>query len=207
MKKIGKLDKPDNHGTAEIFKQPILEKITKTHAIIPISLFLLLSAFFLYQAYCHSKISIGIRIANFLGGYVLFTLMEYLMHRYFYHMNPNNTWKGRIQYSVHGIHHDYPKDKKRLAMPPILSAGYAILLYYLFYFLIADYVYYFLPGFLLGYAAYLSIHYIIHAFQPPKGPMKVLWINHAIHHYKDPDVAFGVSTPFWDYVFGTSPKK
>lgn len=65
---------------------------------------------------------------------------------------------------------------------------------------------YFLPGFLVGYASYLGVHYIVHAFQPPKNFLKVLWVNHAIHHYKDPDVAFGVSTPIWDYVFGTAPK-
>lgn len=207
MKKIGKLDKPDNHGTAEIFKHPILEKLTKTHVGIPILLFLLLAGFLLYRAWFYSHLPVGLGILYFLAGYLAFTLTEYLMHRYFYHMNPIQKWKKNIQYSVHGIHHDYPKDKKRLAMPPMLSVGYAVALYYLFSFLIAEQVNYFLPGFLSGYASYLGIHYIIHAFPPPKGLFKVLWVNHAIHHYKDPDVAFGVSTPLWDHVFGTSPKK
>ena len=33
--------------------------------------------------------------------------------------------------------------------------------------------------------------------------MKQLWINHAVHHYKDGNAVFGVSSPLWDYIFGT----
>jgi sterol desaturase/sphingolipid hydroxylase (fatty acid hydroxylase superfamily) len=64
-----------------------------------------------------------------------------------------------------------------------------------------------IPVFIMGYASYLVIHYIIHAYAPPKrGPFKILWINHAFHHYKDESVAFGVSSSLWDFVFGTLPK-
>jgi hypothetical protein len=34
-----------------------------------------------------------------------------------------------------------------------------------------------------------------------------LWINHSIHHYKDGEIVFGVSTPLWDYIYGTMYKK
>jgi sterol desaturase/sphingolipid hydroxylase (fatty acid hydroxylase superfamily) len=122
-------------------------------------------------------------------------------------MEPDSDVKDKLQYSMHGVHHDYPKDKDRLAMPPFISGIYALVAYFAFNFLMGDYSFYFLPGFLFGYAAYLGVHYIVHAYQPPKNFLKILWVNHAIHHYKDPDVAFGVSTPIWDYVFGTMPKK
>jgi len=130
-----------------------------------------------------------------------------MMHKYFFHMEPNTPIKNKIQYSVHGVHHDYPKDKDRLAMPPFVSAAYAVILYLIFTLILGDMGYYFLPGFLIGYASYLGVHFIVHAFPPPKNFLKTLWVNHAIHHYKDPDSAFGVSSPLWDIILGTMPKK
>ncbi|MDE0470592.1 MAG: sterol desaturase family protein, partial [Ekhidna sp.] len=65
----------------------------------------------------------------------------------------------------------------------------------------------FLPGFLIGYASYLWVHYMVHAFQPPKNFWRTLWVHHGIHHYKQPHRAFGVSSPLWDLIFRTMPKK
>jgi sterol desaturase/sphingolipid hydroxylase (fatty acid hydroxylase superfamily) len=70
-----------------------------------------------------------------------------------------------------------------------------------------DFVFAFLPGFLVGYASYLGVHYMVHAYQPPKNFLKTLWINHSIHHYKDGEIVFGVSSPLWDYIYGTMKEK
>ncbi|MFK7926087.1 MAG: sterol desaturase family protein, partial [Bacteroidia bacterium] len=110
------------------------------------------------------------------------------------------------QYKVHGVHHDYPKDKQRLAMPPIGSLTLTSLILLGFYFLVNDAAFSILAGFNLGYALYLLVHYSVHAFHKPKNFLSVLWKHHAIHHYKDDTVAFGVSSPLWDYVFRTMPK-
>lgn len=207
MKKIGRLDKPDNHGSAHMFKNPVLERLSRTHILIPITLFLGVGAYSLYYGIANTSITAWVGVLVLLAGFISFTFVEYMMHRYLYHMLPTNKVKDKVQYTIHGVHHDYPKDKDRLAMPPFVSGLYAVILYYLFTFLMGEYAFYFLPGFLIGYALYLGVHYIVHAYQPPKNFLKVLWVNHAIHHYKDPDVAFGVSVPIWDYVFGTAPKK
>jgi len=207
MKKIGRLERPDNNGSARMFANPVLEKISRTHISVPIAMFLGLGTYSLYWGIATTTISFLGAIALLVGGFLTFTFVEYIMHRYLYHMEPDSKFKDKVQYSMHGVHHDYPKDKDRLAMPPFISAMYAVILYFAFDFIMGEYAFYFLPGFLVGYAGYLGVHYIVHAFQPPKNFLKVLWVNHAIHHYKDPDVAFGVSTPIWDYVFGTMPKK
>ena len=68
------------------------------------------------------------------------------------------------------------------------------------------YTFMFFPGFMIGYLAYVSMHYAIHAFAPPKY-MKALWRNHHLHHYKYPEKGFGVSSTFWDMIFGTVPEK
>ncbi len=207
MKKIGRLERPDNFGSAKMFENPILERISRTHISIPITMFVGISVVLEYYAVTTTEITWYVGLALFPIGFLAFTLVEYLMHKYFFHMEPNTPIKDKLQYNVHGVHHDYPKDKDRLAMPPFVSAAYAAIIYLVFNLILGDYALYFVPGFLFGYAAYLGVHYIVHAYQPPKNFFKVLWVNHAIHHYKDPDVAFGVSTPIWDYVFGTMPKK
>ncbi|MCL6261634.1 sterol desaturase family protein [Aquiflexum sp. TKW24L] len=207
MKKIGRLDRPDNTGSAHMFENPLLEKLSRTHILVPITMFFLVSAICLYSAVTITNIKFGIGILVLLSGIFAFTFVEYMMHKHFFHMEPDTPVKDKLQYSVHGVHHDYPKDKDRLAMPPLISLAYVLIFYAVFHLIMGDYTLYFLPGFLFGYSAYLGVHYTVHAFQPPKNFLKILWVNHAVHHYKDPDVAFGVSSPLWDYILGTMPKK
>jgi sterol desaturase/sphingolipid hydroxylase (fatty acid hydroxylase superfamily) len=207
LKKIGRLDRPDNSGSAHMFENPLLEKLSRTHILVPITLFFLVSSVCLYYAVTTTNINLWSGTLVLLLGIFAFTFVEYMMHKHFFHMEPDTPIKDKLQYSVHGVHHDYPKDKDRLAMPPFVSAAYVLIFYAVFNLIMGDLTLYFLPGFLFGYSAYLGVHYVVHAFQPPKNFLKVLWVNHAVHHYKDPDVAFGVSSPLWDYILGTMPKK
>ena len=207
MKKIGRLDRPDNYGSATLFSNPVLERISRTHISIPITLFLAISTVSMYYGLVSTSIPLGLGLAFFGLGLLTFSFVEYMMHKHFFHMEPDTPLKDKLQYNVHGVHHDYPKDKDRLAMPPFVSAAYAAILYLLFTLLMGDFALYFLPGFLLGYAGYLGVHYVVHVYTPPKNFFKILWVNHAIHHYKNPDSAFGVSSPLWDYLLGTLPKK
>ena len=92
-------------------------------------------------------------------------------------------------------------------MPPLASITIATILLFILQWVLGDFVFAFLPGFLVGYATYLFVHYIVHAYQPPKNVFRTLWIHHGIHHYKDHERAFGVSSPLWDYVFRTLPEK
>jgi sterol desaturase/sphingolipid hydroxylase (fatty acid hydroxylase superfamily) len=207
MKKIGRLDRPDNFGSAQIFSNPFLERISRTHISIPITLFLAISSVSLFYGVTATSIPFGFGLAVAVLGIVAFTFVEYMMHKHFFHMEPDTPIKDKLQYGIHGVHHDYPRDKDRLAMPPFVSAAYAAILYLVFTLLMGDFALYFLPGFLLGYSGYLGVHYVVHVYNPPKNFLKVLWVNHAIHHYKNPDSAFGVSSPLWDYLLGTLPKK
>ncbi|MFT6867081.1 MAG: sterol desaturase/sphingolipid hydroxylase (fatty acid hydroxylase superfamily) [Cyclobacteriaceae bacterium] len=200
-------NKPRNTGTKALFENPILEKLTRTHIALPLLIFSFISGSLIIYGVKESFISAFNTPLLFMAGYLVFTLIEYLIHRFIFHLEPHTPKQVKFAYTIHGIHHDYPKDKDRLAMPPPLSLFLSFLFYLLFKFLMGDLVYAFLPGFLMGYAAYLGIHYMVHAYQPPKNFLKVLWIHHGMHHYKDQHNAFGLSSPFWDYLFGTMPKK
>lgn len=91
-------------------------------------------------------------------------------------------------------------------MPPVLSLILATVFFVIYRAVLGDYTFGFLSGFLMGYTAYLGVHYSIHAFKVPNNFLKILWEHHLIHHYREPNRAFGVSSPLWDFVFGTMPK-
>lgn len=199
--------KPNHKGSATLFKNPVLEKMTRTHIAIPISIFLLIATGLIYYGITHSFISIFEAVGFFFLGWFIFTLIEYLAHRYVFHMDTDTPLKARLQYLFHGNHHEYPKDKKRLAMPPVVSILYASAFFFIFKVIFGTFVFGVVAGILFGYAMYLLVHYVVHAYPPPKNFLKELWINHSIHHYKDHDKAFGVSSPLWDYILGTMPKR
>ena len=199
--------KPKNEGTAKLFDNPLLEKLTRTHISVPLTILNGAALFVLYWGLAEKGLLVWQIILLFIGGFLAFTLLEYIIHRHVFHMLPDTKIKADIQYKVHGVHHDFPKDKDRLAMPPLVSAVLSFLFFLFFRFLMGDYAYGFLPGFLFGYTSYLFVHYIVHAWQPPNNIFRELWIHHGIHHYKDHERAYGVSSPLWDFVFRTMPKR
>ena len=197
--------KINNKGSKKLFDNPILERLSRTHISIPIGLFVIYSAGLLYWSLAYTEVGVMLTTSLFLTGLLTFSLVEYLAHRYIFHMDTYTALRRKLQYAFHGVHHDYPKDKDRLAMPPLMSLTIATALLFLFRLALGDYTFGFLPGFLMGYATYLLVHYIVHAYPPPKNIFKTLWVHHGIHHYKNSERAFGVSSPLWDYVFRTMP--
>ena len=88
-------------------------------------------------------------------------------------------------------------------MPAAPSLIISSTIFLLMYLLMSKSAFAFFPGFMLGYLMYGSMHYAIHAWNPPVKWMKGLWRNHHLHHYKQQQRGFGVSTTLWDKVFGT----
>lgn len=200
-------NKPHTKGTKALFQNQIMDRLTRTHIAVPLVLFTLISTALMMYGFNKAYITPISSIILFLSGLLAFTLVEYIMHRFLFHLPPKTEQAKKITYTIHGVHHDYPKDKDRLAMPIPLSLTISTGFFFLFQLIMGNLVFGFLPGFLMGYALYLWVHYMVHAFQPPKNFWRFLWVHHGIHHYKDPENAFGVSSPLWDLIFGTMPKK
>jgi sterol desaturase/sphingolipid hydroxylase (fatty acid hydroxylase superfamily) len=204
---IAQDNKVNDSGTKSLFNNPLLEKLTRSHFSVPLSILSIISIFLAYLSFTKYNIETTTFVILFVIGFFSWTLGEYLIHRYVFHMNDDKRWKRWITYTFHGIHHEYPKDKDRIVMPPAGALLISSIIFGVCWLIIQDYAFAYVPGFLVGYLAYAFIHYAIHALQPPKNFLKWLWIYHSIHHYKHPDQYFGVSTPIWDYVFNTIPKK
>lgn len=137
---------------------------------------------------------------------MFWTFAEYVLHRWVFHFVNDSKIVKKIHYAVHGYHHNVPRDHKRLFMPPIPAILILSTFFGLFYLFMGQAAWFFLPGFEMGYLMYAMVHYSVHTRKPPRR-LKFLWEHHSLHHYRYPDLAFGVSNTFWDKVFGTMPPK
>jgi sterol desaturase/sphingolipid hydroxylase (fatty acid hydroxylase superfamily) len=188
-----------------IFKSDLLESLTKTHTAIPVAMFWITGGLTLWYSIAKAGVPAATAVVFFLAGTFFFTLVEYCMHRFLYHIPASDEGRKRFQYVIHGVHHDHPRDKDRLAMPPVVSVVLAVLFVGLFRLIMGPNGFSFGGGFLFGYSTYLTVHYAVHMYKPPKNFLNILWKHHNLHHYVGDDGAFGVSSPLWDYIFGTMP--
>ena len=142
-----------------------------------------------------------------LGGIGIWTLTEYWLHRLVFHWQPDNAFGRRMHFIIHGIHHDHPNDKLRLVMPPAVSIPLAALFLLAFSALFGDAAFPLFAGFIAGYLTYDYTHYYVHHFVPRSELGKRLREQHMRHHFQDHRFGFGVSSPLWDAVFRTLPRR
>ena len=202
-----KSHKISNKGTEKLFQNTVLERLTRTNFLLPVIMYFVAAILILYFASKHNLHFYWRVLFWFPFGILIFTLTEYLIHRFLFHFEARDESESEFKYKIHGVHHAYPRDKDRLAMPPVISILLAILFYFLFKALLAEEVLLFFPGFLSGYSIYLMIHFAVHRYRPPRNFLKILWTHHALHHYKDENSSYAVSMPIWDYIFRTLPQK
>jgi len=196
-----------------LFKSDFLEFFTHISPIVIIVIWLPIAVYFLATAINNEPYNSFpfYIVASFLIGLFLWTLTEYLLHRFVFHYRPHTPFQERAVFLFHGIHHATPQDKTRLVMPPVVSIPLALLFFGLFNLIlktwlgISMWIYPMFSGFLIGYLVYDLTHYATHHFPMRFGFLKYLKRHHMQHHYKTPNQRFGVSSPLWDMVFRTLP--
>ena len=192
--------------TVRMFKSDFMEFFTRVHPAIPLVLYLPVVGYMLYVSLWQRRLSILAVTALFLLGVLLWTLIEYLIHRYIFHYEPTSRVGKQLHFIVHGVHHDYPNDARRLVMPPSISVPLAFLFYGLFLVIFGGLAPAVFAGLVLGYVCYDMLHYATHHFGMKRGVW--LWLKqyHLRHHFKDDHAGYGISSPLWDYVFRTTRK-
>jgi sterol desaturase/sphingolipid hydroxylase (fatty acid hydroxylase superfamily) len=138
-------------------------------------------------------------------GILQWTFLEYVLHRFVFHYQPQSRWGQRLHFFIHGVHHDYPRDATRLVLPLPASLPLAGFFYGLFQWAYGSYHDMIFSGLVSGYLAYDCLHYAFHHFAMKSPVANYLKAYHLKHHFIDPDTGYGVSTPLWDFVFRTSP--
>jgi sterol desaturase/sphingolipid hydroxylase (fatty acid hydroxylase superfamily) len=189
-----------------IFKDPKLEKLTKSDPIKTATFYGGMIAMFFYFSYSFTDLDLWSTVGTYVAGLFCWTLMEYILHRYVFHIDQYFYKAKRFHYIVHGVHHEQPTDKERLFMPPLPGAIIATVLFTISYILLGEFAFAFMAGIANGYLLYSYVHYTVHT-NPNTKWFRKQWLHHALHHYRYPDKAFGVSSPLWDIVFGTMPPR
>ncbi len=189
-----------------LFENPVLEALTYSSPWIIWGMYAPVIGFSLYYSATTLGLSVAAVLGLFAAGFVIWTLAEYLLHRYVFHWVNENPTVQRFHYLAHGFHHDYPRDTDHLFMPPLPSIILASAFFGLFYLVLGNWAVAFWAGYMLGYLSYASMHYAMHTVNVPPKFLRGLWKNHHLHHHKSPERGFGVSSPMWDHVFGTVPQ-
>lgn len=133
-------------------------------------------------------------------GALTWTLLEYCIHRWLGH---DARFRPNFFAAEHTRHHSEgnyfsPAWKKILAAGGILT-------------LIGLPVYWFfgqgggvyLLGIVLAYLSYEYIHYSFHVTSGRLGYWKRMRRHHFSHHFSNPRLNHGVTSPLWDYLFRT----
>src|SRR5690242_1035124 len=105
--------------------------LTKTHPLAIWLLYVSIILFMLVFASISLEFGLGCMVAIFIAGMFSWTLFEYLMHRFAFHFVADSPRARRIIYVMHSNHHEYPRDKERLFMPPVPSLIIASIVFYL----------------------------------------------------------------------------
>ena len=187
-----------------MFKSGLLDRFTRVHPAVPVLIYLPVIALLFVTGVGRVGVLGAVGLA--LGGYAVWTLTEYWLHRVVFHFEPEDGIGARLHWMIHGVHHDHPNDPLRLVMPPSVSVPLAAAFYGLFVLVIPD-ADVFAAGFLVGYLVYDMTHYHVHHHRPTTRLGKLMRELHMRHHFQDDTRGFGVSAPFWDYVFGTSLRR
>lgn len=195
-----------NSKTERMFERDLFEFFSRTPWWVPALLYV---PAILAAAAESFRLGVGLLATAglFLVGVLVWTLLEYWLHRLVFHFDAQSAFGKKMIWYAHGVHHDWPNDKLRLVFPPAVSIPLALLFFGLFTLMFGEALRWgAFSGLLAGYLAYDMIHYATHFYTFDGAAMKYLRAYHMAHHFKHEPIRYGVSSPIWDFAFGTAPR-
>jgi len=188
-----------------MFDSRLLDAFSRVHPTVPILVFA--PAIVALAAWELSFVDAPSLLGLLALGYLGWTLFEYWLHRLVFHFEPQEGIGARMHWIIHGVHHEHPNDPLRLVMPPAVSIPLGAVVFGLLYLALGKrYAPGVGAGFFAGYLAYDMLHYYVHHFTPRTRIGRMLRERHMRHHFQDDTKGFGISAPYWDEVFRTSPR-
>jgi sterol desaturase/sphingolipid hydroxylase (fatty acid hydroxylase superfamily) len=143
----------------------------------------------------HALLGSGTFAAFALTGLLSWTLAEYVLHRYVYHLWTSFLTEG------HALHHEKPR--ALIGVPWYLTTIALVLLFELVAVPLRSSATGVVMGFAwLGYILYCVAHHGSHHWTFKSGWLKRMKRHHLLHH-GHPDFNWGFTTTLWDHVFGT----
>ncbi|WP_404349803.1 sterol desaturase family protein [Sutcliffiella horikoshii] len=146
-------------------------------------------------------------VAVFAFGMLTFMFSEYLTHRFVFHLKPpKNPFLLKMIKRLHYDHHTDPNDLHLLFLPLWYSLPNLSVLAIIFYLIAGSWglTLAFASGLMMMLFLYEWKHYVAHRPIKPRTRFGK-WVKktHILHHFKNENFWYGVSTPFVDVLFGT----
>lgn len=185
----------------QVFKNTFIENwFAQAHPITPGIWF---GPFVIYGLYAGWMSQGWLALPAFAGGWLITSFIEYALHRFIFHFEPKNQEQRLQAFLLHGYHHDFPNDPMRLVLPPIGIWPFAAIIAGIWWFAFGAWFWPVFAGTAAGYIAYDWIHYYTHHFNPKSGVLRWIKRYHMLHHHDSPNHRYGITSPLWDFVFGT----
>ena len=138
-------------------------------------------------------------------GFFSWSFIEYGLHRFIFHYDAQSAFGRKFLYLVHISHHDNPESRKKTLASLFLTGPISVAYWLLAWFATGSWVsasYLFL-GMATGYFSYDWLHFQCHHGKSRLRVLRYLKKYHLLHHYKTPQLRFGVTSPLVDLIFGT----
>jgi sterol desaturase/sphingolipid hydroxylase (fatty acid hydroxylase superfamily) len=194
--------------SVRLFESEWLERLSRVHPLTPLLIWVPVIAWLLGRSLMVDRLEAGTLALLAAAGLLCWTLTEYLVHRFLFHLRPRSRVAQRLVFIVHGVHHETPDDPTRLLMPPAGAIIGASILYAAFLGMLGRaWGDPFFAFFLIGYLTYDYIHLAVHRGSPRTRVGQFLWRRHMLHHFATPGARWGVSSPVWDHVFRTEARR
>jgi sterol desaturase/sphingolipid hydroxylase (fatty acid hydroxylase superfamily) len=187
-----------------VFENGFLEAIARSPWWLPVVVFVPLSMLALTASFRMVGES---ALGWFFVGVIAWTMIEYALHRFVFHLGPRDDSREEMlrDFLTHGYHHMFPRDPMRLVAPPMLSWPLAAIVFVVYRALLPSGVAFgVFAGTTAGYLAYDLIHFYVHHAHPKTALGKYLRRYHLLHHAAEVPSRFGVTSPLWDVLLGTS---
>ena len=190
-----------------MFESHFLDFFSRVHPAVPAIVFVPVAVAGVWLG-IDRGLGAGTTILLFAVGLGIWTLTEYWLHRLLFHWQPKFRGGDRLHFIIHGVHHDHPNDAMRLVMPPAVSVPLAALFLGLYVLVFGTpHAFPAFAGFIFGYLGYDYTHYHVHHHTPKTNLGRRIREQHMRHHFQDHRYGFGVSSPMWDVVFQTLPRR
>lgn len=187
-----------------IFENPVLEALSKATPWM-------VTAFWIPVAIAAIAASLHLRERSLpevlpfaFGGLLGWTLFEYVMHRFLFHLELPGPLGRRLAFVMHGCHHADPRDPLRNVMPLSASIPFAAAMAVLADLLIDRADWLLVGGFgALGYITYDLSHWAFHQRRSRNRLFRHLQRHHWRHHATGAG-NYAVTAPFWDWFLRTA---
>lgn len=137
------------------------------------------------------------------AGWATWTMAEYALHRFVFHLEPKSPRLQQVIFIIHGNHHSDPNDPLRNLMPPVVSVSLGALIWMGCVALMGPVGSWFFFGFIVGYVVYDLVHYACHQFAM-SGPVgRFLKTHHMRHHFERHGGNYAITGMIWDRLFST----